>query len=176
LIPFSPSFDLYQIEIRQYRVLNSPEYIITSLPDKGQSSKDGAFSMILSRAASRDPIEKFVDTLCEAMPLSAPRVDCDIAQLRSRMTDILTVSSLNLIASAHDVLSEHQQTFSSARTVSDIRSVFGDDVTVGPAGAVLVHMLSLGYYSTGERHSFVVALDNKDIDRIADVLQRAREK
>jgi hypothetical protein len=158
-------------EIRQHRVFDTGEFTIERLNDKGQSIKEAAFSLLLSRAARRIRISEFVDEVFDAI---SSLIDRDI--LRNRVVAILGIESLDLVARAHDVLLEHQQTFSSARTISDIRSIFGDEVSAGPVAAVLVHMLSIVYYSAGERHNFVLALDEKDIDHLADVLQRAKEK
>src|SRR5947209_2051985 len=158
-------------EIRQYRVFNAPDFLIDSLTDKGQSVKDTTFSLLLSRAAGRTPIPEFITDLLISLDGSGYADDLAKDQLQSRLAEILNIKSLDLVARAHDVLTEHQQTFSSARTVSDIRSIFGSDVNEGPIGAVLVHMLSLVYYSTGERNTFVLALDDKDIDHLMEVLQ-----
>ena len=45
-----------------------------------------------------------------------------------------------------------------------------------PAAAVLVHMLNITYYNARRRERFAVALDQKDLDKMIDVLERARAK
>jgi hypothetical protein len=99
-----------------------------------------------------------------------------LTQFKERLIRLLTAPSLQLIAKAHDVLLEHAQTFSSARILSDIRPVFGDNVEDPPVAAVVVHMLNLAYYQADERREFVVALDTKDIQDLLDICERAKKK
>lgn len=175
-----PEFDAFlsflgsiPLEIKQHRVFNIPDFTIPGVADGGQSIKEVAFSLLISRAAGRVPIADFVKQVCRTLELDN---GARLSTLHERIAAILNMESLDLVARAHDVLLEHQQTFSSARTVSDIRSVFGNDVADGPAAAVLVHMLSMVYYCDGERNNFVLALDEKDVDQLIDVLERAKAK
>jgi hypothetical protein len=159
-------------EIKQHRVFSGTDFEVGRLPDKGQSLKEAAFSLLLSRAGSRIPIAEFVEGLTDALHL-----DSDLLEtLRSRVTDILSIDTLDLVARAHNVLLEHAQTFSSARVVSDIRPIFEDDVKLPPRAAVLVNMLSIEYFSAGIRHKFVVAMDDVDVRELLATLQRARDK
>lgn len=164
------------VEIKQYRVFNTPDTAIEGLPDGGQSIKEAAFSLLISRAAGRIPTDDFVDELCRTLSSSGIVETARLDTLRSRIVTILNISSLDLVARAHDVLLEHHQTFSSARTVTDVRPIFGNEVAQGPVGAVLVHMLSMVYYCAGSRNNFVLALDDKDVDALMEVLVRAKAK
>jgi hypothetical protein len=163
-------------EIQQNRVFSGSDFKIASLPDGGQSIKEAAFSLLISRADRRVSLEEFLSSLIEAISLD-PAFDKTLTgTLHQRIAEILSIENLDLIARAHDVLLEHPQTFASARIVSDIRPVFGDSVDKPPAAAVLVHMLNIAYYSARRRERFAVALDEKDLDKMIDVLERARTK
>ena len=164
------------MEIKQYRVFSSPEFKINSLPDNGRSINEAAFSLIISRAAHRTAISQYIDDLMEGVPSFQDLGETAVGNLRARVTEILSVSTLDLIARAHNVLLEHSQTYTISRIISDVRPVFNDDVLAEPLGAVLVHMLSVVYRSAGRRENFVVALDEKDVDQLIDVLERARNK
>jgi len=74
------------------------------------------------------------------------------------------------------VLTVHACAYASSRILSDVRPVFGDDVDSAPLGAVLVHMLSIHYLNLDELNTFVVALDEKDVEELLEVLQRAKRK
>jgi hypothetical protein len=163
-------------EIKQYRVFGGPDFTIADAPDSGQSIKEAAFSLLISRADRRVPIEEFLNSLMEAIS-SQPGFDQTLtATLRQRVINVLSIENLDLVARAHDVLLEHPQTFSTSRVVSDIRSVFGDSVEKPPVAAVLVHMLNILYYAGNRRERFAVALDEKDLNQLIDVLERARVK
>ena len=133
------------VEIKQHRVFSGTDFEVSGLSDKGQSIKEAAFSLLLSRAGGRVPVDKFIDELFETLS-SPPIIDSDLTDtLRERLASILNIAPLDLVARAHDVLLEHSQTFSSVRIVSDIRPVFGNDVKDEPLGAVLVHMTIVLY-------------------------------
>jgi hypothetical protein len=178
-----PSFDEFLSalraiprEIKQYRVFGGPDFRIADTPDGGQSIKEAAFSLLISRADRRVPIEEFLDSLMEAISWQ-PGFDQTLAStLRQRIVDVLSIENLDLVARAHDVLLEHTHTFSTSRIVSDIRSVFGDSVENAPVAAVLIHMLNIVYYAGSRRERFAVALDEKDLDQLIEVLERARIK
>jgi hypothetical protein len=163
-------------EIKQYRVFSETDFAIRDLPDNGESVKSAAFSLLLSRARSRSPIDQFVTELGQTIS-SVPGFDPALVnRLKARATTILSIRALDLVAKAHDVLLEHANAFSTSRVISDVRPVFGEDVGAQPMGAVLVHMLSIVYRNAGKRENFVVALDEKDIDRLLEVLERAKIK
>jgi hypothetical protein len=135
-----------------------------------------AFSIVMSRVGSRTSAQQFVERLIDGISPSAELGDAQLRTLRSRAAEILSIKSLDLLARAQDVLLEHSQTFSTARIVSDLRPVFGDQISSDPAGVVIVHMLNVIYRNAGRRETFAVALDEKDIDDLMGVLQRAKDK
>jgi len=164
------------VEIKQPRVFNVENLGNPDISQNRDSTTEAAFSLIMSRAGSRITIDKFVDRLIEGISASSDLNNTQLQTLRQRVTDILNIETLDLIARAHNVLIEHFGIFTAARVVSDIRPVFGEDVSAGPLGAVLVHMLSVAHRSAGRRENFVVALDERDVDQLIEVLQRAKSK
>src|SRR5690349_12282665 len=69
-----PSFDEFlralraiPREIKQYRVFGGPDFRITDAPDGGQSIKEAAFSLLISRADRRVSTEEFLNSLMEAI-------------------------------------------------------------------------------------------------------------
>lgn len=163
-------------EIKQGEIFNAGK------PDSGEGILiddaviSAAFSIVMSRIGGRLSIDQFVDRLVEGVSPAADLTDAQLQTLRHRAADILNIGSLNLVARAYDVLTEHSQTFTSARVVSDLRAIFGGDISSDPTGMVIVHMLNIVYRSAGRRETFVVALDEKDIDQLLEVLQRAKDK
>jgi hypothetical protein len=161
------------IEIRQHRVF--PDIDLPDLPENGEAIKSATFALVISRADPRISTSQAIDSIAEA--LSSSDFDHTLLDVfRTRAEAILSVPSLDLIARAHNVLLEHACTYSSARVFSDVRAVFGDDVASEPQAAVIVHMLNITYHSAGRRETIAVALDEKDIDQLIAVLERARTK
>jgi len=158
-------------EIRQHRVF--PDVLIPGRADNGESMKGAAFALALGRAQRRASIAETAAGLKQTVTGLNPE---QLGVLEQRATAILDIESLDLIARSHYVLLEHSRTYSSARIISDIRAVFGDEVNVQPDGAVIVHMLNVIYNSAGRRENISLALDEKDIDLLMAVLERAREK
>lgn len=156
-------------EIVQYQVF--PEIDVPG----GRAVLNAAYSLILGRSRPRSPIDEAVDSVLLA--LESAGFDKELlTTLRPRAEAILQIDTLDLLARAHDVMLEHSFTYSTARVVSDIRGVFGDDVSSPPQAAVIVHMLNMMYHNAGRRESLAIALDEKDIDQLIAVLERARAK
>lgn len=156
-------------EIVQYQVF--PEIEVPG----GDLVLGAVYGLILGRGRPRVPIDEAVEAVVESLA-SEDFDNALLDTLRRRAEAILNIESLDLVARAHDVLLEHSSTYSSARIVSDIRAVFGDDVATAPQAAVIVHMLNMVYHSAGRREAIAVALDERDVDLLIAVLERARAK
>ncbi len=170
---FLAALQTIPIEIRQHRIF--PDFELPNFPENGESLKAATFGLILGRVQPRVSVSETIEGIIKALK-SANFEPSQIETLRYRLEQILQIDSLDLIARAHSVLLEHPRTYSSARIISDVRSVFGDDVTLPPQAAVIVNTLNLICYSAGRRETIAVALDEKDIDQLMAVLERARGK
>jgi hypothetical protein len=101
----------------------------------------------------------------------------DTALLESRLAALLGIPSLKLWAKASDVQHQYEEIFFGARIISDIRTVFESD-GVKPLGAMVVHNLEItsgrgGYH---QLHDRFFALDNKDLEILQQVIERAKAK
>lgn len=121
----------------------------------------------------------FAEELCQAIELGD---DEDLKVLirnrertKDRLENFLVLKNLGVISKAHDILGEHQHTFSDARIITDIRSVF-DDPKENPAAAAIVHVLKIHYVEGVEHKDFYVALDTRDIRKLRNILDRADQK
>jgi len=63
-----------------------------------------------------------------------------------------------------------------AKILSDIRPVFGDDLSEGPISAVITHTLKLAYHEGGEHKEFFIVMDQQDLITLFEVIDRAHEK
>lgn len=94
----------------------------------------------------------------------------------NRMIAFLNLSSFDVAGKANNLLLEHEHALREARIITDIRPVFGENPEAPPAGAIIVHMLKLGYYEGSVYRDLFVALDTNDIRLLQDMLARADSK
>jgi len=171
------------LKIIQQKVFdNSALNLSVISPEESKAIMDMLVALHTSRVRSRVPISTYVEDITESI-IEENRAELEwknngetLNRFKIRLISLLEVSSLQVIAKAHDVLLENSRIFANARIVSDIRPVFGEKVEELPSAAVIVHMLNLVYYKDGDRQEFVVALDTKDIQQLIDVLERAKTK
>lgn len=146
----------------------------------------GLVSLCLYRAGEGKAPEEFTSEVIEALknppppgPKDSPRspLPPDSEQiLRSRILKFLKLNAFDVSAKAIGVMSDHERVFIGSRVLSDIRPVFRDDISVGPAAAVIVHMLKIEYVTHDVREEVFVALDGQDVGSLLDVLTRAKQK
>ncbi|SRR6266545_2288159 len=99
-----------------------------------------------------------------------------IDRLAQRLPLLLGLSPLTISSKAIGILTDNQRIFREARVLSDIRAVFSDNVEAMPAAAVIVHELKLEYYESGDRKEWFIALDSRDLQKLINVLERAKQK
>src|SRR5208283_4076545 len=99
---------------------------------------------------------------------------CDI--FRDRLIGLLNIEPLTYPAKATGVMGDHDSVFLRTRVLTDIRTIFGPDVSALPKGAVILNMLKIAYQHSGEEDNFYVALDSEDVKTLITVLQRALAK
>ncbi len=96
--------------------------------------------------------------------------------LRKRIVEALSSSdSLRVSAKALNVMVEHERILLNARILSDIRPVFTDSLTVAAAG-LIVHNLGITFRQDGKSRESFFALDDNDIKKLKDVIERAEAK
>jgi|SRR5919112_1351770 hypothetical protein len=172
------------LRIRQPRVFDHDAFQPKSIsPEEAKAVADTLFPLYRTFASSNVDLKTFVNDLAQSLregwPDRAEWLSSDdaIRRFKERITQLLSVDSLRLIAKAHEVLLQHENTFLEARILSDIRPVFGEDVQAPPEAMVLIHMLNIEHYdANNERREFVVALDVEDIRLMVETLKRAEAK
>lgn len=100
----------------------------------------------------------------------------DPDQLAQRLQVLLDLDSVVTTARALDLLTEHEHVFHSARILTDIRPVFGDDPSESPAGALIVEALKVEYFDEGRTCSLYLALSHSELRNLRDTVDRALEK
>ena len=62
------------------------------------------------------------------------------------------------------------------KILTDVRYVFQTNPEEEPFGAVIVHTLKLSYHENDDHKDFYIAMDDDDLIKIRDVLDRADAK
>lgn len=99
--------------------------------------------------------------------------------LKERLTRLLAIESLNLVdAKAKELQLEAEHTFCDARIITDLRPVFGGNVSDSPEAMIIVHTLKLGYHdSLSQTHKeMYIAVDADDVAKLTETLKRAEKK
>ncbi len=92
---------------------------------------------------------------------------------------LLGIDALNLVdVKAKELQTEAEHIFCEARMITDLRPVFGSNVTDSPEAMIIVHTLKLGYhdFQSQTHREMYVAMDADDIAKLIEVLQRAEKK
>lgn len=83
---------------------------------------------------------------------------------------------LALTHKATDLLFSHEKPLSSLRIVSDLRPIFGSEVSAGPKAFLLFHNLLMQYYDDDEERTLEVVMDRGDLEKLQVAVNRALAK
>jgi len=83
---------------------------------------------------------------------------------------------ISLVSKAMNLWSELPRKFNKCRILSDIRPIFADGLGDIPADGITVHTLILNFTESGEEKSFHVNLDENGLNKLEEVINRARAK
>lgn len=149
-------------------------------PDEGYKILEAIIPLMFFRASHPQPITVFLKDVTAALTTGEkedsklqPSV---VPKFQKNLGRILALSAFTLKAKALSVGSDCQRLFSEAKILSDMRPVFGDNVSEPPLGIVLLHSLKIEFAEDGEEKEFFVHLDSRDLKDLQACLTRALEK
>ena len=148
--------------------------------DQAKEMVGALLSLYSARTGMDLTVDAFVTALLEAS--HSGRESVDGHQLPSRQTventlrNLLSIRPLSMIAKARNLHTDYENTFCTARILTDLRAVFDVDIKESPAGFVVTHILKLGYHHAGKHTELHVAMDKVDVDNLLLSLQRAKTK
>ncbi len=169
------------LRIPQDRIFDDSSFQLSTIPsDKLSLVKDALFPLYISQQGSSIPLSSIINEIAESLREQnedeSERSEEFIGRFKERLNDLLGIDRAKLIVKSNDILRENARTYGTARILSDIRPVFGENIDQPPQSAVIVHMLKISYFKDQEQREFVVALDTKDIQQLIDTLERAKKK
>jgi hypothetical protein len=119
-------------------------------------------------------VRDLVETLLQNSDFGLKKEDA--SAVGKRFHRLLNVDTLNVLSKAIRLQRDTARVYSFAKIISDVRPVFGDEVSKGAISAVITHTLKLGYYEGGEYREFFIVLDEADLINLQEVIERAHEK
>ncbi len=131
-------------------------------------------SLYAARTGMDMALESFVADLLSAAKSIQGGQPVEVSQ--QSLTELLGVRPLSMISKARGLHVDHENTFCSARILTDLRAVFDVDVQQEPVGFVMAHILKLGYHHAGKHTTIHIGMDKVDVDKLIAALQRAQEK
>jgi hypothetical protein len=98
-------------------------------------------------------------------------------RLCSRAESILTTNVYETTAVATDLQTQNGRNYQSARIVTDVRPVFGEDLDADPSGAVIVETLQVQTWTRdGDTELIFVSMDEADLKQLHATVERALKK
>jgi len=154
---------------------------VTTIPESDlKAILELLISLSAAQVQANVPVSQVARDVCGLMEQSENEElkiigeQCDI--FRDRLVELLNIEPLTYPAKARGVMADHDNLFSQARVLTDIRTVFGPDISSLPKGAVILHMLKITYAHRGMEDDFYVAMDSEDVGVLITALQRALAK
>jgi hypothetical protein len=169
-----------------WRASELAEKIAPKVADVPPATIDGvvdALTGLSSVITSVDdlPMEVFVEDVAAALSDAAPPHSLTLTtderqKFKTRLTSLLDIQTIRVAAKARTVFIEHEHYLCYARIMTDIRPVFDIDVADDPMAAMIVHTLKLAYHEGDDVKEFFVALDPSSLERLSELIERARAK
>jgi hypothetical protein len=150
---------------------------IRSLSKNSQGLLRALVALNVTRAHSEPPISEFVNDTLDALREEGKLVKQEaISKATERITKLLSVDALTIATKGIHLLLDRERIFNHARILTDVRPIFGPQVTEAPAATLITHTLKISYYHDDGMTDFYLALDDDDISELEEVLRRARTK
>jgi hypothetical protein len=154
---------------------------VTSI--NGDDLKDiveALYSLYHVREFSEVRLERFISDIVASVlkdeDLGASKED--VPRLRKIFRRLLNIDTLNALTKAIKLQRDGERIYCDSRIITDIRPIFGGEVSEAPSSAVIRHTFKIGYHRDGDgpHQAFYVAMDEADLHSLFAVIGRAIEK
>jgi len=148
------------------------------VPEIPLETADAVIEAVLSMSVS---VANHSWTPSDLAQVIAASPDVDIINderksLQDRLSTLLTMPSLSLIAKAATVVGSHERVFHTARVLTDIRPIFPDDPAQRPVAATIIHTLRLDYFKARSDTEIYISMDREDLLKLSEEVDRALKK
>ncbi len=138
-------------------------------------------TLFISRERKEISNEEIADGICKNLK-EKKNVELDKQQeqiLKDRLINFLKNEKLYISSKPIDILREFENIYLESRITTDIRPIFGTDITKRPQATVIIHNLHIHFRhgDEGDNHKDIFfTLDNDDLDELKSIIERAEKK
>jgi hypothetical protein len=169
--------DVFNSLLIDFERSGEPSSVKNLSPEDAKQLIASITSLSAVRASAGVSLEQFIADICESLHEQDELKADQEPRFRERLTRVLSIDILNIKAKAIALSNEHEHLFCSARIVTDMRPVYGDDPSAPPEAMTITHILKIHYHAAGNRiHEIYLGIGSSDIEEIREVLDRAKEK
>lgn len=163
-----------------------PERVIrlvkSTIPENLRGVWEAVLSLYLVKSQRDETTEQFVEEVCDAMErldgdLQLPHSERGI--VASKLLSLLNAEVFAVVTKAADLETEDERLFCQARILTDLRPVFGSEVSDGPQAVIVLHTLKVEFHEQGDlknHREFYLRLDADDLKALREVVERAEKK
>jgi len=148
--------------------------------EDGRAIVDAVIPLMFYKASSGESTEAVVaDTIrtLKRGDKDEARISTDLVpKLEQRLSRLLALSGVALKAKAMALATDCPRLYTEAKVISDIRPVFGAEVSNPPLAAAIVHSLRISFSEGGTEKEFFVQLDAGDLKDLQQLIDRAVTK
>lgn len=109
--------------------------------------------------------------------LDTPLLEDQIRVLEKRLIEIFSnCGNLRTTFKAFNLLAENENVFRDTHILTDVRLLFGDDLSDSNRPAVIIHRLKLEHQNDSEVSNTFYSLDSNDLLKLKQQIERAIEK
>jgi hypothetical protein len=158
-------------------------HVAAHMPSMSSSIAESIVGALYSLYAVQNSMESASAELAEEVTAAAERTPLQKTVERAgrehavqTLSKLLGISRMAEKTKALDLLSEFDRNFHSARILTDIRPVFGDDPAKPPQEAYITHTLKITYHENRDTKNSFYALDSDDLRELGEAIERAEVK
>jgi len=145
-----------------------------------ENALETVMSLASLRADLGNSIPEFVDELSRSME-EDDREELHPApeqreQFKKNLRHLLADHRLVIASKAAYLKRDYEHRYCRARILTDIRPVYGEDRTVAPSAALIIHILQLVYHEGRSTKEIHIALGDDDMSALKIQLARAEDK
>lgn len=135
-------------------------------------------SLLMDKKAGSDIVELASDLTSAYIEKKLEKIPDNVAEkLRQNLVTIFqNADNLKKSYKVFRLLSENAHIYRDSRIMTDVRLLFEDEVEIAPHCGVVLHQLKIEYLENEKPKSFFVCLDNEDVLKLIENLQRALKK
>ncbi|MGA2217515.1 MAG: hypothetical protein ABSG51_05480 [Terracidiphilus sp.] len=182
------SFDALIVAIEGNLSADTADLLASELAGRLRSIPQSELAQIVSAIVSLQSLDSrshvpssvLASDVWDGLSLDSPKLaeNIDGDTLKSRVLKVVDAKSIHITsAKIHELQTEVERSFCTARILTDVRAAFSDDASELPTGMTVLHTLQIGYHDdTGRHREFYVTLESDDLEGLRDAIDRAEMK